>query len=299
MKKIILKKLIDEKKNQEMMIAESQNDIDGSSGKIFYELCNNDYILKVIDGICIDLILIQLTDDDQNKQNSYLHELSMFNKGKKNYNSSLSKLLKSHPVFKTSNLIPKTDFLNAYVKFKINDFDYRNLITYSIVNNIVYQSFITHTNFVESHIQKANDLVSKNIKIFPGHDACFDDMFKELSQKNIPHIMRIAASFLRVLPGLNELSISDLATIIKRGFIDFHVVTFCKLFINGESYLFLSDKYQFTRKWMIKIRGIEKTEIKFKTAEALNKLNLTVHEKALLIIFLLTTLGWYLLSFIN
>jgi len=120
-------------------------------------------------------------------------------------------------------------------------------------------------------------------------------MFNELSEKNIPHIMRIAASFLRVLPGLNELNICDLATIIKRGFIDFHVVTFSKLFINGESYLFLSDKYQFTRKWMIKIRGKEKTDIKFQAAEALNSLNLTIHEKALLIIFLLTTIGWFII----
>ena len=274
MKKILLQKVINEDNNQ--------------------EICNKDHMLKVIDAICIDLILIQLTDNDRNKQYSAAYtfkELSILNKGKKNCNTSLSKLLQSHTIFKTSNLISKTDFLNSYVKFKINDFDYRHLITYSIVNNIVYQSFITHTSFLESHIAKANDLVSKNVNIFPGHDASFEEMFKELSERNIPHVMRIAASFLRVLPGLNELSICDLATMIKRGFIDFHVVTFSKLFINGESYLFLSDKYQFTRDWMIKIRGKEKTEIKFKAAEALNKLNLTTHEKALLIIFLLTTIG--------
>ena len=274
MKKILLQKVINEDNNQ--------------------EICNKDHMLKVIDAICIDLILIQLTDNDRNKQYSAAYtfkELSILNKGKKNCNTSLSKLLQSHTIFKTSNLISKTDFLNSYVKFKINDFDYRHLITYSIVNNIVYQSFITHTSFLESHIAKANDLVSKNVNIFPGHDASFEEMFKELSERNIPHVMRIAASFLRVLPGLNELSICDLATMIKRGFIDFHVVTFSKLFINGESYLFLSDKYQFTRDWMIKIRGKEKTEIKFQAAEALNRLNLTIHEKALLIIFLLTTIG--------
>jgi hypothetical protein len=281
MKKVLLRKHVDEN-NQDVF--------------------NKDHMLKVIDAICIDLILIQLTDDDRNRQ--YLgaytfKELSILNKGKKNCNTSLSKLLQFHPIFKTSNLIPKTDFLNAYVKFKFNDFDYRHLITYSIVNNIVLQSFITHTSFLETQIQKANDLVSKNIKIFPGHDASFDEMFKELSEKNIPHVMRIAASFLRVLPGFNELSICDLASLIKRGFIDFHVVAFSKLFINGESYLFLSEKYLFTRQWMIKIRGKEKTEIKFKAAEALNRLNLTINEKALLIIFLLTTIGWFIINYLT
>jgi hypothetical protein len=63
--------------------------------------------------------------------------------------SSLSELIKKHPIFKTAKLAPKTDFLKAYLDFKVDDFDHRHLVTYSLVSNIVYQSFLDIQRFIK------------------------------------------------------------------------------------------------------------------------------------------------------
>ena len=96
---------------------------------------------------------------------------------------------------------------------------------------------------------------------------------------------------LKQLPGLNELSDIDIVSMINKAFSTTIVLLYSELYINDEAYFTIAPEVQLTKKWMIRTRGTEKTELKFKTANAINKLNLRKNEKALLAIFLLTTVN--------
>lgn len=100
--------------------------------------------------------------------------------------------------------------------------------------------------------------------------------------------MKTVILFAKEIPGLNELSSHDFATIINNKLFDYFIIMNSVLFINGESYLFIKEDLQYTRYWMDKIKGKTKNDLLFDYADDLNALELTTKEKALLIAHLFT-----------
>ncbi len=186
-------------------------------------------------------------------------------------------------------MVPKTEFLNTY-SLKLNDSDYKNIITFSLINNKIYQAFINNKKDIRPDIIKSRDMIANNVKVFPGHDADFNLVLKSLYER-MPIAIRNSTIFLKQVPGFGDLPEEYFSKIVKRGIVDYFIMIHCELFIDGESYMFFENGIQLTRAWLTKIRGKEKSDVKFDTIESLNRLKLSGREKALLCVYLYSIPG--------
>ncbi len=188
-------------------------------------------------------------------------------------------------------MVPKTEFLNTY-SLKLNDTDYKNIITFSLINNKIYQAYVYNLKNLRSlNISNQQiDIHKFQSEFFPGQDAKLEDVLEGLS-KRIPGLIQNAITFLSQVPGFSELSNELICKLIKRNLEDYFLITHCQYFVNGQSYIFLDNGIQVTRQWLEKVRGKEKTDFKFNTAESLRKLDLTEREKALFIVLLFSNPG--------
>ncbi len=188
----------------------------------------------------------------------------------------------------STNVVPKTNLINSF-NLELKDADYRNLITYSLINNKIYQAFITnrrnlHLDFHERFIQEQKE------KKYVPKEASLDFILNEIST-SYPLLIKVCTAFIQHVPGFSELPKKHFLDIIKRNNVDFYMLVYSHLFIDGDSYIFLSNGFQITREWLNKIRGKEKTDFQFETAQSINDLGLNEKEKAVLSVYIFSSPG--------
>lgn len=109
--------------------------------------------------------------------------------------------------------------------------------------------------------------------------------------ESLPEYVQSTFYFCKEMPGINELTQNDFSAILNNKLFEMFIIIHSKYFIDGESYLRLSNDVHYSRYWMNKVKGVKKTEATFELAEMLNEANMTEKERALLLPLMMTTCG--------
>jgi hypothetical protein len=194
-------------------------------------------------------------------------------------NYPLSRLLSKHSIFKKSeqNLLPKLNILNQ------SD---QKLISFSLINNKIYQSYIdalkkmnpiiqTSLKFRETNKQYKSEQQNINVNEMVG------EMFKALK-----YCESSCEFFLKEIPGLNTLPIECLGKMIKLNIINFFLISYVNYYEDGELIFYLENGYHMTRKSLEKMRGKFICDLQFNALDSLNNLKITEREKAVLLAYL-------------
>ncbi len=202
---------------------------------------------------------------------------------------SLTKILESHKVFQScrTKVVPRTEYLNTF-NVKLKDFDYRNLITYSLINNKIYQAFLAILKDFEPDYKRSLEFQGNPIK---KDGITLEYMLNFVAYEKLHRSVKLTIEFLKQIPGFAELPGEQFSKIVKRGVMDFHIVTAAPMIRDGESYIVFNNGIHLSRKWLNKMRGKEKTDIKIDAAESINKLGINEREKALLLVYLFSLPG--------
>ena len=242
-----------------------------------------------VDEECLEKFLESLNSvNTESLNNVILPELDVTNNDLCNNDDlNMSNLLQLHKPFQYSNINVKTHFLNIYMS-KTN-FDPSYHIICSLLNDKVYQIYRQNMVPVHEHYKKTLLQIERN-EVPSYLDLSYNQVWDALIE-NIPLMVKDAIVFCKELPGLNELSHADFANVLNGKFFDFFILTNSCLFINGESYLRLTDDYNYTRYWMYLISERKKIDSMFQIAEMINEFSMTEKEKALLIPLVLTIPG--------
>ena len=263
------------------------------------------YFLKVVKKTELDIIIPKFTNEinkfvdsilnennNNNSNNSKLETKSQIKQLNDELNNfSLISLLKEHKIFEKSgeNILPKTARLNGFYLA-----DSRKIISFSLINNKVYQSYLNaeaiydkcknkppppqsvSNNHNSSNCYQPNELMIYFVNLLKQFESCSEHIFKEI-------------------PGLTELPLDYQAGIMKRNVIDLYIIFNIKYYQNGEMNLYLDNGQQITRELLVKFRGSFKTKLLYDCYDCLYKLNITEREKAILVAFILTLPGIILL----
>lgn len=173
-----------------------------------------------------------------------------------------------------------------------NPFDSFQILV-STINDKVYQSFNSYNKFVNEAYERAQYLIHNKVNIINDCVLTRKEVWDSIIEC-LPNFVYTVITFFKEVPGISELNDSDFTAAINTRLFDFYTIQNAHLFINGESYQILFTKtknIQYTRELMNKIKSKDKNNILFEFAEEFNQLNLTVKEKALLIILCFTFPG--------
>lgn len=107
--------------------------------------------------------------------------------------------------------------------------------------------------------------------------------------ESLPEYVQSTFYFCKEMPGINELTQNDFSAILNNKLFEMFIIIHSKYFIDGESYLRLSNDVHYSRYWMNKVKGVKKTQATFELAEMLNEANMTEKERALLLPLMMTT----------
>ena len=257
---------------------------------------NQDWITKFINYInsssCGDQSQNYLSKSNQNTDDAYMSSLvnsSAFENMSKN--KFLGNLLKQKKDSIKLSIRPNSYYSDLFMNMKPFDSSFHLIV--STINDKVYQLFNNSNTKVNEAYERAQYLIKNKINIFDGHDVTTQEVLESLIEC-LPNFIHTIIMFFKEVPGINELDDSDFTIAINTRLFDFYVIQNAHLFIDGESYqiLFTKNKnIQYTREWMNKIKGKEKNDILFEFTEEFNKLNLTIKEKALLLILCFTFPG--------
>ena len=203
-----------------------------------------------------------------------------------NLNFDLKTFLCTNSKFlKSVDIIPKTYFRNKYLNTK----DESILLLMPIIRDKCYQLYNQFVKPLEKDLDRAHYLVKHNIKVFEGYDVSREVFFSEI----IASLENFIKSYLKYtidLPGFSEICAEDLNFIHKE--LALTILTLCtnKYYINGECY-FMYGNIQQSKKWIYELVGTKAGNYIFDFQKKFQNLNLTEYEIALIIPFLLTSIG--------
>ena len=180
---------------------------------------------------------------------------------------------------------PKT----FYADLLINASSETYLIVISLLKDKIYQLYLDQTQQYDWQVRRAHSLIEKGAAtdLYEGHDASNERVIwaaKRLYEKHMTDYIHLVQQ----IPGLTDLNAHDFAALVSDNMATVLGIKVIKLFINGESYLF-NEGIQLSKKWIRLLYGPTFAEKLFYIQAKLNKLEMSIHEIALLIPMLLTT----------
>ena len=203
-----------------------------------------------------------------------------------NFNFNLkSFLFKNSNFFKSVDIMPKTYFTNKYLNTK----DESILVLMPIIRDKCYQLYNQFAKPLEKDLDRARFLVKNNVKIFEGHDVSKEVFFREVAC-NLKIIIENYLKYTSDLPGFNKICVQDLNFIHKEGTLIVLLLCTNKYYINDECY-FMHGNIQQSKKWIYELVGAKAGVYVFDFQKNFQNLNLTEYEIALIIPFLLTSIG--------
>ena len=187
--------------------------------------------------------------------------------------------------FKFLDIVPKT----YYTQNLINSQEENILLLLPLLRDKCYQLYNHLISPFELGLENAFYLIKNNIKIFPGQDATREEFISSVFAFN-ENFIRNYISYTSELPGFARICLEDLTSIHKELILVILFLCTSKYFVNDECYLMMCN-IQLTRNRICDMLGFESCEYIFSFHRFFQNLNLTSNENALLIPFILSSLG--------
>ena len=201
---------------------------------------------------------------------------------------SLTSLLKKHKIFEKSGdkILPKTNLLSTHYLA-----DSRKIISFSLVINKIYQSFLDTKKMFEiskiaTKITIPHQKEEANNQLLPPLNETVNGLISITKKFEF-----LCESIAKEIPGLTELPIDYQALIIKRNMIDLFIVLNVDYYENGEMCIYMENGQHITRELLERLRGKLKTNLLYDSIDFLYNLKITDREKAILIAFTFTFPG--------
>ena len=209
-------------------------------------------------------------------------------------NYPLTALLAKHKIFQKSgdNFQPKTRILDEFC-LRLNEPERKNIISYSLVNNKIYQSYLDMKKQLEPVMELSQKCKQNHHQTLNRNDQenfNINEMLKYLLQ-NLTIINTLCETLVTNIPGLTDLPIDYKAKIIKKNSIDVFFLTYVNLYEDGEFYLYFEKGYQMSREILNKIRGKKHTDILFEAFESVARINFTEREKSIFLAYIFSVPG--------
>jgi hypothetical protein len=202
-------------------------------------------------------------------------------------------MLAEQPLISTSSLMAETFFSNLFSSAFMNKEPAFNLI-FTLLNDRIYQIFSECSSRAYRTLERVNQelqhLAEMRVRIEANNSLDYSDFIDALVRAS-PTLLKEAECFYKELPGLNKLNVADFSKITQAKMLDYYFIINSVLFIDGESYFYISGDIIYTRFWMSLIRPQEFVDGVFDFMSAFNVLKLSKREKALLIAHILTQPG--------
>lgn len=189
-------------------------------------------------------------------------------------------------LYESSTIITNMPFNELFFQTETDNI----LLLLTLIRDKVHQLYIDLTKPNEMYLQRAKELIKNNIKIFEGHDAPEKEVY-DAYMEDMQNHAHIFVSFVKNLPGFNNICQKDLTSIINGNLPNLLGFKITKLYINGESYFCMKNNLQLTRDWHIRLFGEAHCNAIFEFHNKLSSLKLTNQEMSLLIPFILTSMG--------
>ncbi len=166
---------------------------------------------------------------------------------------------------------------------------------FSLLNERIMQTYCNCTTrsyeMYDKLIKELNeDKEAVNARIARNNAQDASLVLKELLSA-MPYGLEMAVKFGKETPGMSQLNSSDYSKIIHAKHYDYFMIISSMLFIDGESYMFLTENAAYTRYWMLAVKKKIEVDLLFEFTEILNSLLMTKTEKALLIAVIFTMPG--------
>ncbi len=199
--------------------------------------------------------------------------------------------MKKHKIFERSEncILPKTNRLNDY-----HLADSRKIISFSLIVNKLYQSYLDTQKILEKLNQKLQKENTTSTFTLTSTSNVNDVSLKETLDcllNILKKFQHLCEYIFKEIPGLNELPIDYQAVIIKRNIIDLYMIMNVNYYENGELKIYLDNGQHLTRILLEKLRGTFKTKLFYECMDFFHNLNVSEREKAVLIAFLFTLPG--------
>jgi hypothetical protein len=183
----------------------------------------------------------------------------------------------------SSKILPKTTYSKCYLNSPLET----HLIVLGLIRDRTYQLFVDEQRrLFAMDINRAKRMIRSNVRENP--QACsvsVEEMIAATANGLITGYNNVF-NFCAQLPGLNQLSESDVHRLVKSKFFCIYGFFINCVYINGECYLTLPGDVQVTRRWSNLIMGPEITQRQFDYQEKISEFTET--ELALLIPYSLT-----------
>ena len=98
-------------------------------------------------------------------------------------------------------------------------------------------------------------------------------------------------SYIKILPGLNEICHDDLEIVVKEKLFEFFIIINVKQFINDECFIMLPNGQRFKNSLIEKYLGFEFKRTLFEIVDKINNLNLSCKELSIFLSIILTNFG--------
>ncbi len=171
-------------------------------------------------------------------------------------------------------------FMNSNNKISFSDY-YQNVTRY--VSNQIYQSFVKAKEY---NFLCVNEIIRQNER-----NKIEQDNLWTIVLESFKITIKNFISYIKIMPGLNELNQNDLEIIVKEKLFEFFIMINLKQFIDGECYIMLPNGQHFKRILIEKLLGYDFSRIIFKIVEEINQMNMNCKEIALLLSIILTNFG--------
>ncbi|CAF4241953.1 unnamed protein product, partial [Rotaria sordida] len=147
-----------------------------------------------------------------------------------------------------------------------------------------YDIYIRHSKRIKQLEIRMNQMILNGITEYPGDNATVAQ-FLATVPKTVEVIVRSSVFYIQELPGMVNIGLGNLHTIILHRTFDWYMLKYACLLLNdnGQGYLLSPDGFQYTRRWMDILYGVEMTDEVFKFCQYFHSLNLTETEICLVI----------------
>ncbi len=237
---------------------------------------NNDnikpYLTEELNRFIGDFVSMKIDEKESSKKSKSSSDTL------KDLNYPLPKLLRRHHIFGNldTKILPETSILDEYLA-REKGLDRKNIISYSIINNKMYQTFLDTAKMFQPYLKNSGKNKNDDNTDFNETVQCTMKLFESYE--------KMVAFFTQGIAGFKDLSLDYQSRIIKRNLMDFIFVLCLNYYENGELNVFLENGIQTSRNLLTKLRGKFIIDLQYQALDSLHNLKLTEREKVALIAF--------------
>ncbi|CAF3437133.1 unnamed protein product [Rotaria socialis] len=146
-----------------------------------------------------------------------------------------------------------------------------------------YNIYLRHSRRVKQLETRMHQMIFNGINEYPG-DSATAAQFLATVPRTLEVTVRSSVFYIQELSGMVNIGSSNLHNMILHRSFDWYMLKYASLLHdNGECYILSPDGFQYTRRWMNTLYGVEMVDAMFKFSQCFRNLNLTESEYCLII----------------